>query len=142
MKRNDIGHEQFEDFEFKERNSPDLTVRKGSTEQDSKAIPENQVQPDQQKDNEQVVFEPLGRNPYDLSYSCLLIPRFSSQYLMGDLAQRLPEWMQQICISFGWRLELISVKPEYLQWTIEVPPSTSTTYFMKAIRHQTSLFFF
>lgn len=94
------------------------------------------------EDDERVVFEPLDTDPYHLSYTCLLIPRFSSHFLMGDLAQRLPDWMQQICISFGWRLEFINIKPEYFQWAISVPPSTSTAYFIKAIRQQTTLYVF
>jgi REP element-mobilizing transposase RayT len=50
--------------------------------------------------------------------------------------------MQQICVSYGWRLEFINVRPDYLQWAMSVPPSTSTAYFMKTIRQQTSLFIF
>lgn len=91
---------------------------------------------------ERIVFEPLDKNPYHLSYTCLLIPRFSSHYLIGDMALRLPEWIQQICVSFGWRLEFVDVKPDLLQWGISVPPSTSTGYFMRSIRQKTSLFIF
>lgn len=112
------------------------------TESDMETTPDREERSDLSTENEHIVFEPLDQNPYDLSYTCLLIPRFSSHFLIGDLADRLPGWMQQICISFGWRLEFINVKPDYLQWIMGVPPATSTAYFMKAIRQQTSLFIF
>jgi putative transposase len=90
-------------------------------------------------DSESIVFEHLDQNTYDLFYTCLLIPRFESHYLIGDLAQNLPDWLQQICISFGWRLGQVTVKPDYLQWVLRVPPATSTAYFMKSIRQHTSI---
>jgi len=90
----------------------------------------------------QVILEAVNQNPYDLSYTCLLIPRFDAHYLMGDIADNLQIWMKQICISFGWHLEYISIKPDYLQWVLRVPPATSTAYFMRVVRQQTSLFIF
>lgn len=90
-------------------------------------------------DSEPIVFEPLDQNTYDLFYTCILIPRFESHYLMGDLAQNLPDWLQQICISFGWRLEQVTIKPDYMQWILRVPPATSTAYFIKSIRQHTSI---
>ena len=86
-----------------------------------------------------VVFEPVTSNPYILTYTCLIIPRFGSHYLIGDLASKLPNWMQQICISFDWRLDILNVNSEYLDWGLHVPPTTPPAYFMRIIRQQTSL---
>ena len=86
----------------------------------------------------EVTFESVSTDPYELSYACLLIPRFSTHYLIGDLAGSLYDWMRQICISFGWRLDFLSVQPDYLQWIICVPPATSPANFMSIIRQQTS----
>jgi REP element-mobilizing transposase RayT len=85
------------------------------------------------------VFESVASNPYDVSYTALVIPRFGSHYLIGDLANNLPDWMQQICVSFGWRLDFLIVDHEYLEWGIHVPPTTPPIYFMRIIRQQTSL---
>jgi REP element-mobilizing transposase RayT len=85
------------------------------------------------------VFEPVSTNPYNISYTCLVIPRFGSHYLAGDLACILPHWMQQICISFGWRLGFLTVDREYLEWGIHVPPTIPPSYFTRIIRQQTSL---
>jgi REP element-mobilizing transposase RayT len=89
-----------------------------------------------------VVLEPVARKPYDLSYSCLLIPRFSAHYLIGDIAESLREWMQRICISFAWRLEDISIRPEYLQWVLFVPAATPPSRCIRAVREQTSRLIF
>jgi len=73
-----------------------------------------------------------------LNYACLLVPRFTVHYLTGDLADRISEWMPNICIAFGWRLEFLAVRPEYLQWVVNVTPNTSPGYLMRIMRQQTS----
>lgn len=88
--------------------------------------------------NQDVLLEPVYPESYNLSYTCLLIPRFPSHQLKGDLADLLPQWLQQVCISYGWSLEFITVHPDYFQWAIIVTPSTSPSYFMQHIRYETS----
>jgi REP element-mobilizing transposase RayT len=83
-------------------------------------------------------FEPISAGMYHLTYACLLVPRFTSHYLTGDLADRLAEWLPKICIAFGWRLEFLAVRPEYLQWVVNVQPNTSPGYLMKVMRQHTS----
>jgi putative transposase len=85
-----------------------------------------------------VVWEQVSRQPYDLSYACLLIPRFSSHYLIGDIAENLREWMRQICVSFSWRLDNIFIRPEYMQWILYVPAATPPSRCIRAIREETS----
>jgi ActR/RegA family two-component response regulator/REP element-mobilizing transposase RayT len=85
-----------------------------------------------------VMLEPISPGLYNLTYACLLVPRFSSHYLTGDLSDRLSEWVPQICIAFGWRLEYLAVRPEYVQWVLNVPPATSPGYLMRIVRQQTS----
>jgi len=74
----------------------------------------------------------------ELSFVCLLIPRFSDHYLVGDITESLVEWMKQICISYSWRLDAISVRPGYLQWVMRVPLTANPAHFMKLIRRHTS----
>lgn len=85
-----------------------------------------------------VMMEPISPGLYNLTYACLLVPRFSSHYLTGDLSDRMSEWIPSICIAFGWRLEYLAVRPEYVQWVINVPPSSSPGYLMRIMRTQTS----
>ena len=92
--------------------------------------------------DENVLLEPITPESYDLSYTCLIIPRFPSHILRGDIAVHLPKWLQQICISYGWRLGFTNVHEEYFQWAIRVSPSVPPGYFMQVIRHETSKFTF
>lgn len=85
-----------------------------------------------------LVVEPVSAGLYHLTYACLLVPRFSSHYITGDLSDRMSEWLPNICIAFGWRLEFLAVRPEYLQWVVNVQPSTSPGYLMRIMRQQTS----
>ncbi len=84
------------------------------------------------------VLEPVSPGLYSLTYACLLVPRLGSHYLAGDLAEQLSVWMPEICVAFGWRLEFLTVRPEYLQWVVNVPPSSSPGYLMRIVRQQTS----
>ncbi len=82
--------------------------------------------------------EPISPARAELTFACLLIPRFATHHLTGDLASRLAEWVPSICIAYGWRLEHLSIRPEYLQWVVSVPPSTSPGMLMRLMRMQTS----
>lgn len=85
-----------------------------------------------------LLVEPTTAGLYHLTYACLLVPRFSSHYITGDLSEHLSEWLPNICVAFGWRLEYLSVRPEYLQWVVNVQPNTSPGYLMRIMRQQTS----
>lgn len=85
-----------------------------------------------------ILLEPASPAMANLAYACLLIPRFDTHHLVGDTAERLTEWVPQVCIAFGWRLEHLAVRPDYLQWVARVPPSTAPGYIMRIIRQQTS----
>ncbi len=85
-----------------------------------------------------LVVEPTTAGLYHLTYACLLVPRFSAHYITGDLSEQIGEWLPNICIAFGWRLEYLSVRPEYLQWVANVQPNTSPGYLMRIMRQQTS----
>jgi len=86
-----------------------------------------------------VVFEPLfTRRPYDLSYACLLIPRFGAHRLRGDVVPFVRDTMYQICVSFGWRLDFIMIRPEFLQYVVSAPASTPPARSIRLIREMTS----
>jgi REP element-mobilizing transposase RayT len=85
-----------------------------------------------------LVLEPATASVYNLDYVCLLIPRLSHNLLTGDLSERLGDWLPQICQAFYWRLEYLSIRPEYIQWIANVPPATSPAYFMRILRQLTS----
>lgn len=104
-----------------------------STDQRKESSPQSSYQ-----NPKEVFLERVPPRSYELSYAFLLIPRFSSHYLMGDVCEYLHGWMQQICVSFGWKLHKAIVRPEYLQWLLSVPPATSPSYCVQMIRKHTS----
>jgi REP element-mobilizing transposase RayT/CheY-like chemotaxis protein len=85
-----------------------------------------------------MIVESASAAMAQLNFACLLVPRFSTHYMTGDLADRLSQWMPQICVAFGWRLEFLAVRPDYLQWVVNVTPNTSPGYLMRIMRQQTS----
>jgi REP element-mobilizing transposase RayT len=85
-----------------------------------------------------VHLEPIPAHPYDLTYACLMIPRFSSHYLIGDVAESLHLWMQHICVSFAWRLDNLTIRPDYMQWILSVPPATPPSRCFRTVREHTS----
>jgi REP element-mobilizing transposase RayT/DNA-binding NarL/FixJ family response regulator len=83
-------------------------------------------------------FEPVSPALSLLNYTCVLVPRLPQHYLTGELADKMAAWVQQLCLAFGWRLEGISVRPEYLQWTVQVAPAVSPGNLVRVIRQRTS----
>jgi REP element-mobilizing transposase RayT len=75
----------------------------------------------------------------ELSFACLLIPRFSDHYLSGDITFSLPVWMKEISVSYGWRLETLVIRPGYLQWVLCVPASINPSNVVRQTRQHTSL---
>lgn len=83
----------------------------------------------------QVMYLPVVA---DIHYTCVLLPRLPGHNLVGDLAQSLSVWMNQIALSFGWRLEYLDVHPTYIQWMIGVESETSADEVIKTVRIHTS----
>jgi REP element-mobilizing transposase RayT len=88
--------------------------------------------------SKKLAMEPVSAGLYHLTYACLLIPRFASHHLVGDISEALNEWLPNISVAFGWRLEFLAIRPEYLQWVANVQPNTSPGYLMRIMRLQTS----
>jgi REP element-mobilizing transposase RayT len=73
-----------------------------------------------------------------LSYTFLLIPRFPNHYLTNSLAKKLAEWIPNLCLAFGWRLDRMTVRPLYLSWSIIAPPTIAPNKIIARIRKETS----
>ena len=71
-------------------------------------------------------------------YTCVLIPRIPQHYLTRELTERLSQWVQQLCLDQAWRLEGISLRPEYMQWTVQTPDTVLPGSAVKIVRRHTS----
>jgi REP element-mobilizing transposase RayT len=61
----------------------------------------------------------------ELRYGFVLVPRLPKHRSEGDLAEKLALWLPELCLAFGWRLESMSVQPEFLQWMVSMPAGES-----------------
>ncbi|GAH52388.1 unnamed protein product, partial [marine sediment metagenome] len=83
-------------------------------------------------------LEPVSPSVYNLTYACVIVPRFPHHHLTGNIAARLADWIGHMSVAFGWRLEHLSIRPDYMQWLVNVPPNTSPGYLMRTVRQHTS----
>ena len=83
-------------------------------------------------------LEPVSPSYSRLTYTCLMIPRMPDHYLAGELAQRLGQWFPQCCLAFSWRLEGLSIRPDYVQWMVKVSPGISPGNMIRILRQRTS----
>lgn len=82
--------------------------------------------------------EPVSPTLSHLAYTALLIPRIPQHILVGELSEELGLWVPQLCLAFGWRLEGMSIRPETLQFTLQVAPSVSPGNVVRILRQRTS----
>lgn len=83
-------------------------------------------------------LQPVTSSVYQINYACMLAPRLPDHHLTGDLAAALSSWMPRLCLSFGWRLIHLSIRPDHLSWIVDVSPSTSPGRIMRILRKHTS----
>ncbi len=57
----------------------------------------------------------------ELRYAFVLVPRLPKHRLEGDLAEQLALWLPELCLAYAWRLESMSVQPDFLQWMVSIP---------------------
>ena len=86
----------------------------------------------------EIKVEAVSPALYNLTYACVLIPRFPDHHLTGMLASHVSDWVTQVCLAFGWRLEHLSIRPDYLQWIVNLPPTASPGHLMRIVREHTS----
>lgn len=67
-----------------------------------------------------------------------LVPRINAHFLLGELAQSLRRWLPKLCERYGWELDLLSVRPDYLKWTLGYFPECLTHDMLAVVRRWTS----
>jgi REP element-mobilizing transposase RayT len=72
------------------------------------------------------------------TYTCVIVPRSPLIHLAGNISDMLSEWVPQLCHSFGWRLDSMVVRFEYMQWTVTIAPSVSASDMIRILREHTS----
>jgi putative transposase len=83
-------------------------------------------------------LRPVTPAVHSLYYVCLMVPRLPQHLLVGALSRQLNGAFNQLCLAYGWRLEYIAVRPDYLLWIVNLSPLTSPNYLMRILRQKTS----
>jgi CheY-like chemotaxis protein/REP element-mobilizing transposase RayT len=62
---------------------------------------------------------------YYLPFTAILLPRFPHHRLTGSLADQLENWLKDLCIAWGWRVDHIDLRSELLRFTISLSPDVA-----------------
>ncbi|NPV84539.1 MAG: hypothetical protein HPY45_00840 [Anaerolineae bacterium] len=101
---------------------------------EEKEIPE-ESQAMEAEENKREGFSSLFAN---LSYTCVLVPRFQETFIDQGLNNLLSTTVPKICMIFGWTLEKLEIKPNYMLWSVQVNPAVSPGNLIRVIRKRTS----
>ena len=72
------------------------------------------------------------------SITFYLVPRLSYHYLLGELSHSLRRWVPIICKTFGWKLGALSVRPNYIKWSLLDFPESAVPGMLKLFRNESS----
>ncbi len=72
----------------------------------------------------------------------MLLPRLPHHFITGDLSDQLADTIQSLSVAFGWRLEHLSVRPEYLLLIVALPPEMSPEIMVANLKIYTSRWIF
>jgi REP element-mobilizing transposase RayT len=99
--------------------------------------------PDEEKHGEKGVnallreeLASLAKTVFDTTF--YLVPRMNNHYLLGELAQTLRQSFPELCKLYGWELSVLSVRPDYLKWTLVDFPECLTRDALAVVRRWTS----
>ena len=67
-----------------------------------------------------------------------LVPRLKRHFLVKEMPHELRRWIPEICEIYGWQLDALSVRPDYLKWTLRDFPETLVRKMLRIIRRETS----
>jgi REP element-mobilizing transposase RayT len=68
-----------------------------------------------------------------------LAPRQDNHYLIGNLSRQLRRWLPELCEAYGWELGALSVRPDYLKWTLLDFPEKLIQEMLQIVRKKTSI---
>lgn len=67
-----------------------------------------------------------------------LAPAAPRHFLIGELSGWLRRWMTALCGTYGWQMGSLSIRPDYLKWTLVDFPEILIREMLQAVRRETS----
>jgi hypothetical protein len=74
-----------------------------------------------------------------VTVTAALVPRDESVILTKQIAGTLTRCMEQIAQGFGWKLQNLTIRPTYIQWTVTISPLFSPEDMVSIVRRQSTL---
>lgn len=90
----------------------------------------------------QIKPQQTEQKDFHFNYTCILIPAIQDQFLTHDLSERLGVILPQFHTAQGWQLTNITIRPQYLLWTVSVPMEVCPHQIIHDIRGLTSAHIF
>lgn len=81
---------------------------------------------------------PPTAKDFRFNYTCVLIPADLNQFLARELAEKLSLSMPQFHLAQGWKMTSITIRPQYMLWTVAVPMGVCPHQIIHDIRSLTS----
>ncbi|MBA4385442.1 MAG: hypothetical protein C0410_11955 [Anaerolinea sp.] len=81
---------------------------------------------------------PPSLKEFRFNYTCVLLPGDREQFLARDLSEKLSTTMPDIHEDQGWRMTSITIRPQYLLWSVAVPMGVCPNQIMHEVRNLTS----
>lgn len=78
----------------------------------------------------------LAETVFDTTF--YLVPRLNDHYLLGELAHFLREWFPKLCAIYGWELSSLSLRPDYIKWTLVDFPECLKLDMLDIVRKRTT----
>lgn len=89
-----------------------------------------------------VLQRPGSQEEADMGFTCLWLPRDPGQELGGDFAADLRDWVAEISIERGWRVDAIEVDADFIAVSLcvpqKTPPDDVITHLMDETTHRTA----
>jgi REP element-mobilizing transposase RayT len=67
-----------------------------------------------------------------------LVPRKEHQFILGEFAHKLRTRMIELCQQYGWQLSFLSIRPNYLKWSLHDFPKLLAKEMLEIVRMETS----
>jgi REP element-mobilizing transposase RayT len=74
--------------------------------------------------------------------ACIMLPRLPWHKISGDLANKMPARIKQISLAFGFRLNRIVIKPDYVLWFVFLPEELSVDQVVGTVKQFSSIWIF
>ncbi|NMB53284.1 MAG: hypothetical protein GYA15_01165 [Leptolinea sp.] len=83
-------------------------------------------------------LQSAAQEEFSETVTVALIPRSENMILQRQIAGALNQTMSRLCLAFNWKLNNLTIRPTYMQWTVTIPSSLSPDDMIGIVRKETS----